>query len=253
VPDDDDRLRDASSAAGANWSDADEDDITWAQATAPDDISELARDIHAYRRECRAQRRRARLARYSIRRGTGGLTLAIIALALAAVAAIVLTAVRPSGDSKGPSKLPLATTTLPTGQVGGLLPSVQLTSKTGTASSSLNLRPGVLALLPAPSCHCSDVVASVAGVAATNNVGLYAIAPAYRDADADVLGGQLGAQDGILYDTHQALANAVGQAGLTLVLVNRDGTIYDIDTNVTSTVGLGSSLTKMLAQPGTGD
>lgn len=250
MPDDDDRLRDASSAAGADWSDADQDDISWAQATAPDDISELARDIQAYRRECRADRRRERLRRYSTRRGTGGLALAIVGLALAAVAAIVLSAVRPGSGAGGPSKLPLATTNLPSGHIGGRLPAVELTSKSGTVSNALTLRPGVLALLP-PGCDCSDVVASLARTTATSQVGLYAIAPAYRDADADVLGGQLGAKDAVLYDTHQALANAVGQAGLTVVLVNRDGTIFDIDTNVTSTAGLGASLTKMLVQPGT--
>jgi hypothetical protein len=246
VPDDDDRPRDASSAAGADWSDADQGDVSWADAVAPDDISELSKDIHAYHRECRVARRRQHLARLGLRHGSAALSVAIVALVVAAISATVFTMVRPDPRPVGPSRLPLARPSAAAGQLGGLLPPVSLTSSEGGATSSLNLRPGVLAVLP-PHCNCGDEVADLAAIATTNKVGLYAIAPTALDQDADAaaLVG-LGPNDDVLYDPHRTLSTAIGADGLTSVVVDRDGTIVDIERNVGPANGVGASLTRML-------
>jgi hypothetical protein len=157
--------------------------------------------------------------------------------------------VRPSPSPTGPSKLALARPTVAAGQLGGLVPQASLASSKGSTISSLSLRPGVLALLPAH-CNCGEQVADLAAVAATHKVGLYAVAPTApnNDADADALVG-LGPNDAVLYDPSRTLSNAFGDDGLTVVLVDRDGTIFDVESNVGPANGVGTSLTNML-KPG---
>lgn len=251
VADDDDRSRDSSSAATPGWSDSDRPDISWAQAVAPDDISELARDIQTYNRERRADRRRERYRQLTKRPGATPLTLVIAALALVGIVTTLLTLMGPTTSGTAPSEVQLASTSAPAGHVGGLLPAVGLTTRDGTAERSLSLRPGVVVLLPDP-CACASEVTSLDHAAdVVQHLPLFVVAPsAYPSPAADALEGRLRATDDVLYDTTAALRAGVGAAGVTIVLVGRDGRIYAIDKKVTSAHSLPAELTSMLATPG---
>jgi hypothetical protein len=248
VADDDDRSRDASSAAGPGWSDPGQPDVSWADAVAPDDISELAPEIAAYHRERRADRRRE-LYRWLTRRpGATPLTLVIAALALVAIVTTLLTVMGPTTGGTGPSKVQLASTSATPGHIGGLLPSVGVATKDGTPISSLSLRPGAVALLP-EQCDCDSQITGLDEAANTaEHSPLFVVAPsAYPSPAADTLQGQLRAA--VLYDRTAALRAGVGAMGLTVILVGRDGRIYDIRKNVTSARGVSAELLSMLATP----
>jgi hypothetical protein len=248
VPDDDDRPRDASSAAGAGWSDAESVNTAWAQSTAPDDISELSRDIQAYHREQRAKRRRATLQRLSDRPGATPALIAVVALAIAALVATVLILMNPGGKSS-PSELPLASTSTQVGQVGGVLPDARLRAASGGTISANALRPAAIALIPLH-CNCTPLLRNLAGGASPQRLGLKVIAPT-PDAEADTLSGQLGSADSaVYYDSSGNVRASVGALGVTLVLINRNGTIFSIQRNVVSESAstLSTLLQRMLLQ-----
>jgi hypothetical protein len=230
VPDDDDRLRDASGAADAGWSEPETADATWADVAAPDDISELAKDIAAYHREARANRRRAVVDRYIARHSAAPLTLTLAALAVIAIVATVLTAAhRPQRAVAAP----LATSVAATGHVGDLLPPVTLQpAGTGTATrGSQTLRPGVVAVMP-PRCGCVDTLVRQAALADGVQTNYYAVA-AGPSADADALTGQL-RRGGVYVDESGVLASSVGARTLTLVLVEGDGKIVGVVPDATA-------------------
>jgi hypothetical protein len=254
VPDEDDRPRDAASAAGASWSDNAGNDTSWAEVNAPDDISGLAKDIAAYRREQRLTRRRALVHRYVARPGAPILTGLFIALVLAGVIAAMLTALRPNHAPPLQSSATLAQPAIGDGETGGLLPPASLRAADGTGVSARLLRPGVIALLT-PSCACDDTVVQLAQATSTNTNGrlpLYAVAPTSQRATADALAGRLPAGDAVYLDPQQqsGLASRIGIDNLTLVFVNRDGTIDDILRDVTGpSNALHAELVSMLANP----
>jgi hypothetical protein len=232
VSDDDDRPRDASGAADAGWSDP-EVNTAWADAHAPDDISELARDIQAYHRENRAAHRRESLQRLSSRRGVTPALMAVAAVVIAALIATLLTVVDPRRGPTTPTELPLAQTAIADGHVNGLLPDTSLRVPDGAAIAARTLRPAVVAVLPAR-CECTPLVSTIAQRATVDNVQLDLVAPTYPDAYAASLPGQLEGATSVYYDTAGQLAPAVGAVGLTLVIVARDGSIYHIQRAVTS-------------------
>jgi hypothetical protein len=225
VPDEDERPRDPSGGADASWSDSAQPDVAWAHAVAPDDISELSRDVHAYRREQRVARRHERFGRFTFGPSWAPLTLTVAALALVAVVATVLTVMGPRSAGP-PPPLPLPTTTVADGAMGGLLPDVRLTDANGLTVSARSLRPSVLAILP-PGCGCGDLVREAARNAATVNVPLYALVPVVQTADGDSLNGQL-QPTAILRDPSGDVATALTPSALTLVLLNRNGTIESV-------------------------
>jgi hypothetical protein len=250
VADDDDRSRDSSSAAGPGWSDPNRPGETWAEAVAPDDLSELAHDIHAYHRERRAVRRRERYRRYLRRRGATPFALVIAALALVAVVTTLLTVMGPTTPGTPPASSPLAHPATAAGKVGGLLPAVALSSEDGMTLNSLAMRPGALALL-SPQCDCDALVQRLdQAVNAGAHAALFVVAPStHPNPDADTLQGRLRPVDDVLYDSAAALRDGVAAHGLTLVFVNRDGTIYAIKKDVGSTNGVKSDVLTMLSEP----
>jgi hypothetical protein len=223
VPDEDDRPRDKSGGADAGWPDAGRPDDLWAHAKAPDDLRELARDVAAYHREQRTARRHERFGWLGFGATSAPLTLTVVALAIVAIAATLLTLMgpRPSGP---PPAQQLLTTSVADGAVGGLLPDVLLSDANGTTVPVRGLRPAALAVLP-PGCACGDLVREAATSAAAIDIPLYAVVPAGQTADADALSGQL-KPTAILNDTTGEIEAAVSPRSLTYVLVNRDGSIF---------------------------
>jgi hypothetical protein len=242
MPDDDDRPRDAGSAA----------DPAWSLAVAPDDISTLAPDIAAYHRELRAASRRKWLGRLFARPGITALAMTVAGLALAAVVATLLSVIDPQGAHKGPSALPLAAhPSAQAGQLHGLLPDVALQGVGGNSVRSRTLRPAVLALIPLH-CECAGLLNGFADAAAAAKLALVVVAPTVEDAEATALSGQLThGRTEIFYDSAGALATdfAVAGTGVTLVVLDRDGTIFHIQQAVPSTASshLNTLLQQMLA------
>lgn len=249
MADDDDRSRDAPGAAGPGLPNAAQPDVSWADAAAPDDISELARDVAAYRRECRAQRRREMYRRFARRPGATPLTLVLAALVLVAAVTALLTLIGAPPSGTAPSTTKLATPSAAPGARGGLLPAVTLATTDGTPVSARDLRPGAFALLP-DQCDCDPLVTSLDAAAASRHLSLFVVAPsAHPSPTADTLQGQVREAKNVLYDARAALRAGVGARGMTLVLVGRGGLIYDIKNNVTSAQGLSADLVTMLSTP----
>jgi hypothetical protein len=248
VADDDDRSRDAAGAVGPGWPSPDQPDLSWADAVAPDDISELARDVAAYHRECRAQRRQEMYQRLTRHPGATPLTLVLAALTLVALVTALLTVMGAPRSGTSPSAARLATPRAAPGARGGLLPAVTLGTRDGAEISAQTLRPGAVALLP-DQCDCDRLVTSLDAAAdSVQHMPLFVVAPsAYPSSAADTLQGRLRAANNIWYDAHAGLRAGVKASGLTLVLVGRDGRIYDIKRNVTSTQGMTAELVTMLA------
>lgn len=241
MPDDDDRPRDASSAA----------DPAWAAATAPDDISSLASDIAAYHREVRAARRRATLRRLFARPGVTALAMTAAGFALAAIVATLLSVLDPEATSNGPSRLPLAHPTAQSAQPRGLVPDVVLRDVEGNSVSSQSLRPGVLALVPLR-CNCTPLLTHLTSDAAAAALPLFVVAPTGNDAEVAAMAGRLTkARPTIYFDSSGALARDFAASGVTLVVVDRDGTIFHVQKAVSTAAdaNLTVLLPQMLATP----
>jgi hypothetical protein len=223
MAEDDDRPGDASSAADASWADV----------VVPDDISSLAADVEAYRREVRRARRRAWQARVMSRPGILPLSIVSIALLLAGIVATLLTVLAPSAGDSAPASLPLAHTHVAAGSVGGLVPAVKL-SELGQPVQSQALRPAVVALVPA-TCDCVALLRTLAGQADQVGYPLDVVTAATPPTGADTLIKALDTgKPHVLLDASStnSLYTQVGAQGLTLLLVERDGTIYQKYTNV---------------------
>lgn len=228
VPDDDDRPQDGSRAA----------DTPWVDVVVPDDLRELSRDIAAYRREVRRADRARRMRTLLTRRGVLPALVLAGALLLAGVVATMLLLMSSRTVGRAPTALPLAAPTQAQGSVGGLLPAARLRGPDGYVSTrSTELRPTVLALI-GTNCDCRDLLNALAGQAYSENLRLAIVVPAASDPSAAALPTLLDrGEPSVYYDASGTLATAVSRStpptpGITIVLVNRDGRIYDIETGV---------------------
>ncbi len=202
----------------------------------PDDARDLARDVEALRRERRAQARRARWSRFVVtgryrRTGLSG-ALVLGVLLLVAVPATLLSLLTPRLSTQQQAA-PLARPTVPPGQVGGLLPEVELSVRTGTLAARRAARPGVLLLVP-PGCGCDRLVGEAMAQAlefvrsarvvvdGSQGVGL-----ASREAERLRLGPARGLVSAAV-DPAGALARAYDARGLTLLAVAADGVVVDV-------------------------
>ncbi|HTR68826.1 MAG TPA: hypothetical protein VMH41_01185 [Mycobacteriales bacterium] len=249
MADDEDRPRDAGGAAdrgtdGAGRTGGAGQDTAWAEASAPDDISELARDIRLYHRELRANRRREKFGRLLNRPSTEPLTLLGSALVLAAIVAAAITLVQPKPVNTTLSALAPATSTRPVGTVGGLVPAVTVSDQqqqtatvpVGPHAFALRaLRPAVLLLLPSSCTDCNRLIGSLNDEAAAYSVAFDVIAAGPSNADLAALAGTL--PDGgpsAYYDTTSQLRSQFAARGLTIVVVGRHGIITAIERGVTA-------------------
>jgi hypothetical protein len=249
VPDEEERPRDASSAAGSGSPerpDAAGDDLTWVNASAPDDIRELAPDISAYHREQRALRRRARVRRLVGRASVAPLSLTVAGLFLAAVVTTLLTVMEPRTLTAPPSAAPLASPSAAAGTIHGLLPNGQVTDVNGNLKALRSLRPAVLALV-APGCNCATALNSLAGAAASERLPL-GIVTSPDDPQATSLVGQMhnGVPPAYYTDSNRVLASKFTPGGVSLIVVDRTGVIRDIDKPAVASTT--NDLTAMLQQ-----
>jgi hypothetical protein len=217
MPDEDDRPRDASSAA----------DDAWADIVIPDDISTLTDDIEAYRREQRRAQRQARIQRWMDHRGALPLAIVAFAVVIAGLIAMLLTVLAPKALAPTPKALPLAAPAAAPGAKGGLLPEVTLRGPAGPVDSR-DLRPAVLVLVP-PGCDCTPLLTVLAGQANSVPLPLSVVIPVAAARDPAKLPPALG---GITvnsyYDPNRVFATTFRAEGIvTAVLVGKDGLVTE--------------------------
>ncbi len=197
----------------------------------PDDISALEPDIVALRRERAAAARRERLRRLAraprwVRFGIA-VPLIVGVLAVAAVSGAWLSVEGNRVAPAGTLAPPLASPGVAAGTVGGLLPEATL-DVGGAAEYTAELRPAVIALVPA---SCTGCVASARDllqqVSALQGQVLFVSAGSAVSAAADRLGTLLPAATSEATYPHGVLAAAYHPAvnQLTVLLVRSDGVV----------------------------
>ncbi len=216
----------------------------------PDDARELDHDVQAYHRELRALRRQRLLRRLAGPIARDGMVLPLLAscLALTLLAGTLLTmfttrrADAPITQAQAPTTPQSASPGV--GQIGGPLPAgtVQIGSKPLHLST---VRTAVLALVPA-GCHCATAVKQVSSQASLADVMVYLIAVgpslsqvkamAQADENAPATAIQAGS------DNQGALTRAYQPSELTVVLVDKVGSVRVIQKKLTPPVQLSDSL-----------
>ncbi|MGI8449844.1 MAG: hypothetical protein ACR2MP_22230 [Streptosporangiaceae bacterium] len=217
----------------------------------PDDARELDRDIQAYRRELRIQRRHRLARRVGGPLTRDGMVLPLLAscLALTLLAGTLLTMF--TARRALPSTL--QTTSVPrssrpaVGQVGGLLPEASVTVGSSQSAALRDFHPSVLALVPA-GCHCAAAASQLSAQATTAGVTLYFVATGSAVVQAQALARRSGLSgDYVVTDTHNAMGT-YQPAGLTAVLVDKDGAVRAIRQDLGPAVRLEGSL-RALTKP----
>lgn len=211
-----------------------------ADLAVPDDIADLTGDIEAWRAErsrARSDGRRAALSRWIPRRLQAyGATapLLIVSMLLLGGLSAGLVLFGPRGHAvPAPTAAPLATTTVPVGRRGGLLPDVTVTGSTGVPVRVRDLqRPATIVLLPPGCAGCAPAVRHALAVSEPYGLPRYVVGgtPAevrdYESASPRPVQGLVDA-DAVL---RRGLADV--EPGPALVLVASDGTISGTRTDL---------------------
>jgi len=227
-----------------------EDDARLTGVVVPDDISSLDRDIAAYRKEVRRAQRARRRRQLLGRRGVAPALAITAAVALASVIAAMLTLLAPRAVVRPPAAAPLASPTQAPGSIGGLLPAATLRTQGGAPvkTGSETLRPQVFALIP-PKCDCAALLSALSGQAYSENLRLAIIVPTATDDTADSLFTAIDrGMPSMYFDPQATIATAVASDGVTTVVVDRDGTIFNIERGITDAMStsLDATLQSML-------
>lgn len=224
------------------------DSPLWAMDfVVPDDISELADEVAAFRREQRLQARRRRLGPFAGWARPGLLAPVVAVLLLCAtIAGSLLVSLQSNQVGASAAREPLAHPKVAPGEVGGLLPDVLAGSTSGPVALR-DLRPAVLALIP-PSCACAAVLDRLAGQAAEVGVPLIVVAPGWATAQlADLLAAMHVGTPVALVDAAGLLARDYRAQGVTAILVAPDGRVpFDPVRNASSRTDLEGQLFALL-------
>jgi hypothetical protein len=212
----------------------------------PDDARELDPDRLAYLREQSSGwmpgwMRTRRWVRYGL---SGPLVTTVLAVVAGFGALLLLLGPRPP---IGPAPTELAQPTVQPGQVGGLLPDVEV-QVNNLPTVATELRPAVLAIVPSECADCAATVRSIYVQAAGFRLPTVLVGSdeqQLRDLDRTAAG--LGAT--VAVDSDEVIATAVAASGLTVVAVHSDGIIASVVPDVRPDSRLESALA-VLAEPG---
>jgi hypothetical protein len=196
----------------------------WADLRIPDDASALAAEATAIRLELARERRLHRwqwLLPVAPPRSAAPLW-GLLALALASIVCLVAAILPGGAPLRRPA--PLATSAVPPGRHGGLLPDMQLWDGHGTPFPARDLRPGVV-LLVGDDCDCEAVVAEYTAATAQARVRLLVVGDTRSPLlpDAGVRGRVVSATDPA-HRLRYSLAPS-DSTGPRAVLVRADGVI----------------------------
>jgi hypothetical protein len=218
----------------------------------PDDARELDRDIQAYHRELRAQRRHRLAKRLGGPLTRDGMVLPLLAscLALTLLAGTLLTMF--TARRALPSTMQTTSAPRPSrpavGQVGGLLPEASVTVGSSRSAALRDFHPSVLALVPA-GCQCAAAARQLGQQAATASVKLYFVAAGSAVGQARTLARRSGlSDDHVITDSRDVMGSTYQTAGLTAVLVDKDGAVRSIRQDLGPAAQLQNSL-RALAKP----
>lgn len=199
----------------------------------PDDISELAAEVEALRRERTARARRARLQRWMPpgrwqRRGVPG-AVVLATLLVVGVFGGMLALLAPRSQPPAAPGVPLAAPSVPAGRIGGLLPAIELTSRGRPLPARRLPRPALLVLVP-PGCSCDTAASLISEQAAEIPVEVVFVA---RGPDERVVDGYAAAAPDLAIpatDPTGALSATYGPSdrGVTLVFVRTDGVVTSV-------------------------
>lgn len=194
----------------------------------PDDPRELEADIAAYHRELRQAARKALLQRLVPNRwreqlGDTGPVVLLIVLGVTLIGSLA-SILAPHSDPP-PRPVPLAANRIagPDG-VGGLLPASHV-SLLGYRRPVRDLRPAVLALVPAQ-CACAAELEAAAKASASYRVRLYIVGDRSQLRDLHALAVSVGnGTIQVVVDEERSLQNVYRPTDLTQVLVRADGVV----------------------------
>ena len=175
---------------------------------------------------------------------SGPLVTTVLAVVAGFAALLLLLGPRPA---IGPAPSELAQPAVQPGQVGGLLPAVDV-QVNNLPIVATELRPAVLVIVPAECADCAATVRSIYVQAAgfrLPTVLVGADEQQLRELDRTAAG--LGATVGV--DPDDVIASAVAASGLTVVAVHSDGVIAAVVPDVRPESRLESALA-VLAKPG---
>lgn len=218
----------------------------------PDDASDLEPDLWAWRAE---QGRRGRPTPVAGPATTGPWRLMgrvgpmlVGALLLVAFLASLATTVRPATVDTVEAA-PLASTTVPDGQVGGLLPP-GIVDVNGATQSTRAIRPATLVLLPAAGAS-QELLDSLYLESSSYGIPLALVGPPERAALLQRTSRDIGSgRVPVVIDRTSAIAQALGlpaQADPTVVVVGSDGRIHTVVENPPPGVSLQSVLSRAQA------
>ena len=215
----------------------------------PDDARELERDVAALARERRALRRQQRFTELlRRRRGLSALLVGGV-LAVVAVFGALLVVLRPSFPERAPAR-PLASPTVPAGQVGGLLPDGPVLTPGRRTTVRELARPAVLVLVPIP-CGCDEAVSSVVDQALQVTRTVRLLSTGRQDpTGVRVAALRTGPARGLALsgvDEQGVLATSFGSTGLTVLLVGGDGVVVDAVRDVRAGQRLDAALGRLQA------
>ena len=192
----------------------------------PDDARELDRDIQAYYRELRTLRRQRLLRRLGGPLMQDGMVLPLLAscLALTLLAGTLLTMFTARRLGPPPTQAASAPRSASPSATPAGLPDATVLADNQTVQLR-NLRPAALALVPA-ACGCDAVARQLAAQADTAGVRLYFVTAGSTLTQVRELAQQPGMPAGhLIQDRRTVLRTAYPPAGLTVILVYRDGSV----------------------------
>lgn len=224
----------------------------------PDDVSGLESDLWAFRNEQRRRRREARFdpvlpghrAHPSDRARLAGRMVPMVLGALLLLGFLVSLAstVRPATiDAVEPA--PLATTTVPDGMVGGLLPP-GVVEVNGQPTSTLDIRPATLVLVPAAGAS-QPLLDSVYLQGQAYGVPMALVGPPTREALLEATADEVrAAAVPVVIDQAEVIAESLrlpAQADTTIVVVGADGRIQKIVESPPDGIQLQTALSRAAA------
>jgi hypothetical protein len=221
--------------------------------TVPDDASELAAEVAAYRREIRSRRRRERLDRWTLARfwRPYGITGPVVIAALVVIGSVggLLLALLPNARTSEPQAETLNIAVGNEGQQGGLLLNDQVWVD-GESESAQMLRPGVIALVT-PDCHCLAVIDHITAQATEFELRTYVVTPESVDPQMAALTKDSRGVRTAVYDPGGKLRATYAQHtnGVTVLIVEKDGVVRKVVRDVTENMTLRGGLTQV-GQPG---
>lgn len=212
---------------GPEWND---DGLPEVDVVVPDDLSELDREVQAYRREMRRQRRQDRLQRFvpGFRRlGPYGVLAPVIAIALIVTAVLggVMSLLGPRSANParvGDTPRDGAVSTGDNG-VGRPLPDTAVTVD-GTRRNLAAVRTAIVVAVPAD-CRCTTSVDDLTSTAREAGVSVYLSGDPH---EVDALADRGGRYPHVLDGAQEPLAKRYRPTGLSAVLVGGDGRVTDV-------------------------